>query len=432
MASSRPKVLHGIGHLSLLGHALANLAAAGAGVTAVVIGPGRDDVRAEALRLAPDARIFVQTERLGTAHAVLAARAALEGSFDDVIIAFGDTPLVRPATFARMREAVAQGAAVAALGFEARDPTGYGRLITGPGGLTAIREHKDASAAERAVTFCNAGLMALSGAHALELLDAVKADNSQKEFYLTDVVAAACARALRCAALSADEDEVMGVNDRAQLAQAEALLQKRLRAAAMAGGATLTAPDTVFLAHDTRLGRDVTVGPHVVFGPGVIIEDGVTLHAFTHLEGAHVRAGAGIGPYGRLRPGTVIGAGAKVGNFVEVKNADVGAGAKISHLSYIGDAAVGAGANIGAGVITCNYDGYAKFRTEIGAGAFVGSNASLVAPVKIGAGAYVGSGSVITKDVAPDALGVARGRQSDIAGWAQTFRARQKPRGDKT
>ena len=431
MASHRPKVLHEIGHLSLLGHALANLDAAGASATAVVIGPHRADVAAEALRLCPGARLFVQQARRGTAHAALAARAALAERFDDVLIAFGDTPLVRPGTYARMRAAITQGADVAVLGFEARDPAGYGRLITGAHGLEAIREHKDASAEEREITFCNGGIMALKGAGALALLDSVKPHNAQNEFYLTDAVAAARARGLTCVALSADEDELMGVNDRAQLALAESLLQQRLRAGAMARGATLIAPETVFFAHDTRLGRDVLIEPHVVFGPRVVVEDNVTLHAFTHLEGAHVKAGASVGPYGRLRPGAVIGEKAKVGNFVEIKNADVEAGAKISHLSYIGDARVGAGANIGAGVITCNYDGFSKFHTDIGAGAFIGSNSALVAPVKIGDGAYVGSGSVITKNVAADALGVARGRQEQIVGWGTKFRARQKPKGGK-
>ena len=429
MASDRPKVLHDVAGRSLIVHALASLLASGADKIAVVVGPGREDVAAEARRLAPGALIFTQAERLGTAHAVLAARAALAQGFDDVLVAFADTPLVQAATFTRLRQALAGGAAVAALGFHARDPSGYGRLIVEVGALTAIVEHKDADSVARAIHFCNGGLMALEGARALGLLDAIRPANAQGEYYLTDAVAVACDMGLRCVALDIDEDEIMGVNDRAQLAAAEAVMQRRLRALAMAGGATLVAPDTVFLSHDTRLGRDVIVEPNVVFGLGVAVEDNATIHAFSHLHGAHVHAGAQVGPYARLRPGADIGPGARIGNFVEVKNASVEAGAKVSHLSYIGDARIGAGANIGAGAVTCNYDGFSKFRTDIGAGAFIGSNSSLVAPVSVGARAYVGSGSVVTKNVAADALAVARGRQVEIPGWAAAFRARQKPKG---
>jgi bifunctional UDP-N-acetylglucosamine pyrophosphorylase / glucosamine-1-phosphate N-acetyltransferase len=281
--------------------------------------------------------------------------------------------------------------------------------------------------AERAIKRCNGGPMAIGGARALELLDRVGSDNAQKEFYLTDIVSIAAASGLLAGTYIAGESEVMGVNDRVQLAAAEAVMQARLREKAMREGATLIAPETVFLSHDTRFGRDVLVEPHVVFGRGVAIGDGATIHAFSHLEGASVATGASIGPYARLRPGADIGVGAKVGNFVEIKKASVEAGAKVNHLSYIGDATIGAGANIGAGTITCNYDGFSKFQTNIGAGAFIGSNSALVAPVTIGAGAYVGSGSVITQDVAPDALAVARGRQITKPGWAKAFRAKQKP-----
>jgi bifunctional UDP-N-acetylglucosamine pyrophosphorylase/glucosamine-1-phosphate N-acetyltransferase len=431
MKSSRPKVLHEVGGRSMLAHVLASLGEAGADAVAVVIGPGRDDV-ADAARLAsPGAEIFVQTERLGTAHAVLAARAALARGYDDVLVLFADTPLVTTAALVALRGALAEGAALAALGFEPEDPAGYGRLLIADGRLVAIREHKDATEDERRVGLCNAGLMALSGKDALRLLDAIGNANSQKEFYLTDAVEVSRAAGLKALHVLADKHEVMGVNDRVQLAAAEAIFQARMREAAMRNGATLIAPETVFFSYDTKLGRDVLIEPNVVFLPGCVVEDGAVIHAFTHLEGATVRAGATAGPYARLRPKADLGPKSKVGNFVEIKAAVIGAGAKISHLSYIGDATVGAQANIGAGTITCNYDGFNKARTEIGEGAFVGSNSSLVAPVKIGAGAYVGSGSVITKDVAPDALALARGDQAEKPGWATRFRAAQARRPKK-
>ncbi|WP_158818285.1 bifunctional UDP-N-acetylglucosamine diphosphorylase/glucosamine-1-phosphate N-acetyltransferase GlmU [Methylocapsa sp. S129] len=428
MKSARPKVLHEIAGRTMLAHALGAVAAAGALDVAVVIGPDRDDVAAEALRVAPAAAIFVQARRLGTAHAVLAAREAIARGYDDVLMTYADIPLIRAATLEGLCDSLAHGADVAALGFAARDPAGYGRLVEKDGRLVAIREHKDASEAERAIVLCNAGPMAIAGARALELLDQIGSDNAAGEFYLTDIVAVAAARGFLATTRIASEDEVMGVNDRVQLAAAEAVMQRRLREHAMREGATLIAPDTVFFSHDTKLGRDVLVEPHVVFGKGVEIAEGAIIHAFSHLEGAKVAAKASIGPYARLRPGADIAAGAKVGNFVEIKNASVEAGAKVNHLSYIGDARVGAGANIGAGTITCNYDGFSKFRTDIGAGAFVGSNSALVAPVTIGAGAYIGSGSVVTEDVEPDALAIGRGRQVAKPGWAKAFRARQKPK----
>ncbi len=423
MKSARPKALHEVGGRSMLGHVLASLGAAGAQDVAVVVGPGREDVAQAARRAAAQAEIFIQSERLGTAHAVLAARSALARGCDDLLVLFADTPLVTPATLARLRTALAEGAALVALGFEPADPTGYGRLLVEDGQLVAIREQKDATEAERKVGLCNAGLMALSGQHALALLEAIGNANAQGEFYLTDAVETARKAGLSASFVIADRDEVIGVNDRVQLAAAEAIFQRRMREAAMRDGATLIAPETVFFCVDTKLGRDVLVEPNVVFGPGCVIEDGALIHAFSHLEGAHVRAGASVGPYARLRPGADLGEGAKVGNFVEIKGSIIGAGAKISHLSYIGDALVGPEVNIGAGTITCNYDGFNKFKTEIGAGAFIGSNSSLVAPVKIGAGAFVGSGSVVTRDVAPDALALARGAQVEKPGWAQRFRA---------
>lgn len=424
MRSSRPKVLHEIANASMLAHVLAAVQAAGADGLAVVVGPDRADVAEAVRKAAPDAEIFVQTERLGTAHAVLAARPALERGWDDILIAFADTPLVRPETFRALRDAVASGDAVAALGFEAAVPDGYGRLLVdASGSLVAIREHKDATDSERATRLCNAGLMALSGAQALSLLAAVEATNAQKEFYLTDVVAGARARGLATGYRVAPEAEVQGVNDRVQLAACEATAQARMRENAMRAGVTMIAPDTVYLSADTILGRDVVIEPNVFFAPGVKIGDRVTIRANSHLEGAAVAEGAIVGPFARLRPGAQIGRDAHIGNFVEVKASAIGEGAKANHLAYIGDAAIGARVNIGAGVITCNYDGYSKFRTEVGEDAFIGTNSSLVAPVRVGAGAYVGSGSVVTTDVSPDALAIGRGRQVEKPGWAARFRA---------
>lgn len=423
MKSRLPKVLHKVAGRSMLHHVLAATRAAGATRTAVVVGPGREDVAAEASRIVPDAQVFVQTERLGTAHAVLAARAALEQGADDVLVLYADTPLVRAETLARLRAPLAEGAAVAALGFEPEDPTGYGRLVTSGNELVAIREEKDATTAEKAIRFCNAGLMALAGKDALSILERIGNANSKGEYYLTDAVEIARADGRPAVAAKADADEVAGVNSRIQLAEAEAILQQRLRRAAMAEGVTLIAPETVFFSADTVLGRDVIVEPNVVFGPGVTVGDDVVIHAFCHLEGAHLEPGVSIGPYARLRPGTRLEAGVRIGNFVETKAAHIESGAKVNHLSYVGDAHVGAGANLGAGTITCNYDGFSKYRTEIGAGAFIGVNSALVAPVTIGAGAYVGTGAVITSDVPEDALAIARSRQVVKEGWAREFRA---------
>ena len=425
MKSVVPKVLHRLAGRTMLSHVAASAVAAAATSVAVVVGPGRDDVAAEARKAVPDAEIFVQSERKGTAHAVLAARDAIRRGYDDVLILYADVPLVEPDTLREIRKALAGGAQLVALGFTAADPRGYGRLLTREGELLAIREHKDASDEERAVRLCNSGLMGLDGTRTLSILDQIGRNNAQGEYYLTDAGEVGRAEGHRCVALAAGEQELRGVNDRAQLAAAEAVLQDRLRRQAMLGGATLIAPDTVFLSYDTQLGRDVLVEPHVVFGPGVSVEDGAVIHAFSHLEGAAVGSGASVGPYGRLRPGTGLGEGARVGNFVEIKNAAVGAGAKINHLTYVGDATIGAGANIGAGTITCNYDGYSKFRTEIGARAFVGSNSSLVAPIRIGDGAYVASGSVLTEDVPDDALALGRSRQTTKPGRAAVLRAKR-------
>ncbi len=418
MKSDRPKVLHEAAGRSLLAHAVLAAEAAGTDRLAVIVGPDRDDVAAEVHRNASGAQVFIQRERRGTAHAVLSARGALEQPADDVLVLFADTPLVRPETLGRMRAALADGAAVAVLGFYPQDPAGYGRLIVEGDELAAIREEKDASADEKKIGFCNAGLMALSGAHALSLLDGVGDANVQREFYLTDVVGLARSAGLKTVALVADEEEVQGVNTRVQLAAVEAVAQRRLRQDAMLGGVTMIAPDTVFLSADTVFGRDVLIEPHVVFGPGVSVEDGATIRAYCHLEGAHVGRNVTIGPFARLRPGASLGEGTRIGNFVEIKNAVLDAEVKVNHLAYVGDAHVGAEANIGAGAITCNYDGARKHRTEIGAGAFIGVNAALVAPVTVGEGAYIGTGSVITKNVPADSLAVARARQSVMEGWA--------------
>ena len=424
MDSAMPKVLHRIGGRPLIEHVLAAVRAAGAGRIAVVVGPGREDVAAGALRAAPGAETFIQHERRGTAHAVLAARAALSGG-GDVLVVYGDTPLIRPATLQSLRDALKE-AAVAVLGFRPADPAGYGRLIVENGKLLAIREERDASADEKKIKLCNAGVMAFAGKHALDLLTKIGDDNAKREFYLTDAVALARGSKLSVTVREATEEEVMGVNDKHQLAGAEATLQARLREAALKAGATLVAPETVFLSADTRLARDAVVEPFVVFGPGVTVEEGAVIRSFSHLEGAHVGTGASVGPFARLRPGTKLGEKSRIGNFVEVKAAEFGKGAKANHLAYVGDGSVGEDANIGAGTIFCNYDGFEKHRTEVGKGAFIGSNTALVAPVKVGEGGYVGSGSVITKDVPADALAVARGRQEVKPGWAKDLRGRKK------
>jgi bifunctional UDP-N-acetylglucosamine pyrophosphorylase/glucosamine-1-phosphate N-acetyltransferase len=411
----------------MLAHVLRSVTEAGADDVVVVAGPDQDALIAEAKAVLPSALIAIQTERLGTAHAVLAARSVIASGYDDLLVVFADTPLVKAQTFTLMRGALADRAtAVAVLGFEAGDPSGYGRLVLHEGVLNAIREDRDATETERALRLCNAGLMAIEGKGALKLLDAIGAENSQREYYLTDIVGIARAKGLLARAMIVGEDEVQGVNDRSQLAAAEARLQHRLRARAMNGGATLIDPATVTFCFDTELGQDVVVEPHVVFGPGVRVGNGVLIRSFSHIEGAIIGDHATIGPFARLRPGAELGPEVHIGNFVEIKASTIAVGAKINHLSYIGDASVGARTNIGAGVITCNYDGFAKSRTEIGKLAFIGSNSSLVAPVKIGDGAYIGSGSVITKDVGEGALGLARERQIEKPGWAEAFRTNRR------
>lgn len=424
MKSARPKVMHEIAGLPLLGHVL-KTARTVSDARAVVLGPDMAGAEKLATALDPDAHVHIQAERLGTAHAVLSVDRELLSGFETVLVLYGDTPLITAETLTRLKAALSSGADVAVLGFEAQDPTGYGRLIVSGEKLTAIREEAEASAEEKAIRFCNSGVMALKGAHLPGLLEAIGNGNPKGEYFLTDAVAVALEKGLSAVAIHGEETEFLGVNDRAQLARAESLYQVRRRADAMAGGVTLQDPGTIYFAHDTEIGADCVIEPHVFFGPGVKVGGGVTIKGFSHIEGAEIGHGAVIGPFARLRPGTRLSEKTKVGNFVELKNAEVEEGAKVNHLSYVGDAKVGAKANIGAGTITCNYDGFSKSETVIGANAFVGSNSSLVAPVTIGEGAYVGSGSVITKTVAPGALAVARGRQIEKAGWAERLEQRK-------
>jgi bifunctional UDP-N-acetylglucosamine pyrophosphorylase / glucosamine-1-phosphate N-acetyltransferase len=422
MRSALPKVLHPVAGRPLLAHVLA-AAPKGAGTAlAVVVGPDHGSVAEEVRRLRPDAAIFVQRERLGTAHAVLAAREAIARDADDLLVVFGDTPLISAATFARLRAPLKNGAALAVLGFRAADPTGYGRLLVEGDQLVAIREHADASASERAIKLSNAGVMAFDGRKALQVIEKIGNANAKGEYYLPDAVAIVRQSGWEAVVIETSEDEVRGINTKTQLAEAEQVMQARLRRAALEAGVTLVAPDTVYLSADTTFGSDVIIEPFVVIGPGVSIGDGAVIHSFTHIVESTIGKKASIGPYSRLRPKTSVGEGAKIGNFVETKAATLEAGVKVNHLTYIGDAHVGAAANIGAGTITCNYDGFGKYKTTIGAGAFIGSNTSLVAPVKIGRGAYIGSGSVITSDVPDDALAVERGQQTNREGGAARYR----------
>ncbi len=426
MKSALPKVLHPVAGRPMIGHLLDRLATIEPDRTVVVVSPGMPAV---AEFVAP-AETVIQDPPLGTGHAVMAARASLDGFDGDVLVLFADTPLLTAATMQSL-VAARRGAgdpAVVVLGFRPDDPSDYGRLVTAPnGGLQAIVESKDTDAAQREIGLCNAGIMAIDGKRMFDLLDSIGNDTAKDEYYLTDIVEIARSRGWGCTVVETNDPvEVMGVNSRAGLAEAEAAMQDRLRIAAMNNGATLTAPETVWFCHDTQLGRDVTVGPNVVFGGGVSVGDNVEIRAFCHIDGATIENDAIIGPYARLRPGADIGAHAHVGNFVEIKEARLDEGAKANHLSYIGDSWVGAGANIGAGTITCNYDGFFKSRMEIGAGAFIGSNTALVAPVKIGAGAITGAGSTISKDVPENALSITRAPQEIRPGWAMKYRLRKQ------
>lgn len=425
MKSDMPKVLHKIAGRSMIGHVLAALEPLAPERRVVVISPGQDDVAAE---VAP-ARTVIQTEALGTGDAVRAALGALEGFSGTVLVAFGGDPMFTAETLARLA-AAREGdnpPDVVVLGFQTDNPDRYGRLVQDDDGrLERIVEVSEAHMIDRPVRLYNAGIMAIDGAKLADLLAGLTTDNAKGEYYLTDIVRIARDRGGYVGVVEAPEEETLGVDSRADLARAEALMQVRLRTAAMEAGVTLVAPETVFLAHDTVIGRDTIVHPNVTFGPGVRIGSGVEIKSFCHLEAATVADGAIIGPYARLRPGAEIGLGAHIGNFVEVKAATIGAGAKANHLSYIGDASVGAGANIGAGTITCNYDGFSKFRTEIGAGAFIGSNTALVAPVTIGDGAIIGAGGTVTQSVEADALAVVRGEARVVPGGAARFRSKRQ------
>ena len=432
MKSALPKVLHKIAGRSMLAHVLALAGTAKSDSLAVVVGTGMPEVEAEAKRLAPVAKIFIQNEQRGTADAVLAARAALESHRGDVLVLYADTPLIQPETIQRLRSDLDRGSSIAVLGFRAKDPSGYGRLLTESNGvLIAIREDKEATAEERRINLCNSGVLAFRVANLASVLDKVGNANTKGEYYLTDAVEIARWQNLRSSVVECPEDEVLGVNARDQLATAEAIWQARTRAGFMRDGVTMIAPETVWLSFDTVIGRDVTIEPNVFFGPGVRIEDGAEIRANCHLEGAAIGKGARVGPFARLRPGAKLGQAVHVGNFVEVKNVEMAAGSKANHLAYLGDGTVGAKANIGAGTIFCNYDGFNKHKTEIGAEAFIGSNSALVAPVKIGAGAYIGSGSVITKNVAPGSLALGRAPQEERPGWADKFRTMMGRRKDK-
>jgi len=424
MKSKLPKVLHKVAGLEMVLHVMRAAQSAKGGDIALVVGHGADRVRAAAESFMPGVRTFVQEERLGTAHAVLAARDAIAEGYDDVLVMFGDTPLVEAETLVRMREGLAAGLDVVVMGFRTERPAGYGRLIEKDGALLAIREDKDCSEAERRITFCNGGLMAIAGRHLPGLLEAVGKDNAKGEYYLTDIVSIANDRGLKVSAVEAAYENVLGINNRSELAEAEAIWQERKRREMMLSGVTLVAPETVFFSFDTAIGADTVIEPNVFFGPGVVIDGGAAIHAYSHIEGAHIATGASIGPFARLRPGADIMEKAKVGNFCEIKKTRLGPGAKVPHLSYVGDAVVGAKANIGAGAITCNYDGYGKSLTEIGEGAFVGTNSSLVAPLIIGEGAYIASGSVITDDVPADALAFGRARQVTREGRGKLLRVK--------
>ena len=417
MESAIPKVLHPLAGRPMLAHLLSTLKELDLGPIVVVTSPGMDAVNA----VAKPHPAVIQKEQLGTGHAVLAAKDALKGHGGDVLVLFGADPLISAATIENLLAAREQKKPpaprpdIVVLGFETENPDQYGRLVTTlDGALEAIVETADATPEQLEITFCNSSVMLISGEHAWGLLGRVGNDNAKGEFYLTDIVALAREDGLMCAVVTGDGKELLGIDSRADLACAEAFVQKQLRRAAMDGGATLLDPDSVYFSFDTQIGRDVIIGPHVAFGPGVVVADNVTIRAFSHIEGAEIASGAIIGPFARLRPGANIAHDVHIGNFVEIKNAVIETGAKINHLAYVGDARVGAKANIGAGTITCNYDGFAKHQTDIGKAAFIGSNTALVAPVKVGDGAVIGAGSVITKDVAADALAVTRAAQKEI------------------
>lgn len=423
MNSDLPKVLHPVAGEAMLIHAMAAGAALDPARVVVVAGHGAEAVRTAVLAHDPEAQVVIQAEQMGTAHAVAQAAPALDGFAGDAVVLYGDTPFIRPETLARMAQARARHDIVV-LGFEAADPGRYGRLVMADDDLERIVEFKDATEAERAITLCNSGVVMAAAPVLFDLVEAVGNDNAAGEYYLTDIVTLARARGLSATAVTCAEAETLGVNSRAELAGAEAAFQARARAEALETGVTLPAPETVHFARDTVVGRDAVIEPYVVFGPGVTVESGALIRSFSHLEGCHVSRGAVVGPYARLRPGAELSEDVRIGNFVEIKNALLAEGAKVNHLSYIGDAEIGEGSNIGAGTVTCNYDGVFKHRTTIGKGVFIGSDTMLVAPVTVGDGAMTGSGSVISRDVEPGALALARARQENKPGFATRFFAR--------
>ncbi len=421
MKSRLPKVMHRLANRPMILHVLAALEPLGPQRVVVVVAPGMEEV---AKAVAPQALTAIQSPALGTGHAVASAREALKGFTGDVVVLNGDGPLITSETVAALlKERKASGAAAVVGGMRPASPGAYGRLVLDKSGnLEAIVEAGEATPEQAAIGLCNSGLWAIDGARLFDLVDAIGKDNAKGEYYLTDIVAIARKRGFSCRVVEGSAEEFAGVNSRAELADAEAALQQRYRSAAMAEGVTLTAPETVYFSADTRIGRDTVIGPNVVFGPGVTLGEGVEIHAFSHIVGATVGDGCIVGPFARLRPGADLGEHVHIGNFVEIKNARLDTGAKANHLSYIGDSFVGAGANIGAGTITCNYDGFDKWRTRIGAGAFIGSNTALVAPVTVGDGAIIGAGSVITRDVAEGALAIGRGPQVEKSGRAKAWR----------
>ncbi len=428
MKSTQSKVMHPLGGRPMINHLLATLGKMEIDKTVVVVGPDMADLEAA---VAPH-KTAVQHERLGTGDALKTGMAALESCDGDILVLYGDTPLLSQQTLNAMLEARRTGKgplcpSVVVLGFAPQDPGTYGRLVMDEddGELMAIIEAADASQEELANELCNSGVMCFDGALLPQFLPRLKNDNAKEEYYLTDCVALAREDGFGCTVVFGEEEELIGVNSRSDLAQVETLFQDACRDRAMKGGATLLDPSTVYFSFDTKIGRDVVIEPNVHFGPGVNIADNVTIKSFCHIEGASIATGATVGPFARLRPGTRLAEDTKVGNFVEIKNTDIKAGAKISHLSYVGDAKVGQGANIGAGTITCNYDGFAKHKTDIGAGAFIGSNTALVAPLSIGEGAIIGAGSTVTRDVAQDAIVTARGEQKALENAAPRYRAKK-------
>jgi bifunctional UDP-N-acetylglucosamine pyrophosphorylase/glucosamine-1-phosphate N-acetyltransferase len=433
MKSELPKVLHQVGGRAMLDWVIAAVRGAGVSRIVVVAPNSAPALNAHVEKALGSGAIAVQDPPLGTGHAVRAAEAALAGFDSDAVVLYGDGPMIQASRVAELFDARAARGGMTILGFNAADPFGYGRLIVdGDGALARIVEEKDASDAERAVKLCNSGVICADAKTLFGLLAKVKNDNAKGEYYLTDVPALARAEGVATRVVMADESETLGVNSRAELAKAEAVFQARARQAAMDAGVTLIDPSSVFFSYDTEIAADVVVEPNVFFGPGVKIGKGARIKTSCRLEGAEVGPGAQLGPFAQLRPGAKLGAGSHIGNFVEVKNANIGEGAKANHLAYVGDADVGARANLGAGTITCNYDGFDKHRTTIGADAFIGSDTALVAPVTIGDGAYTGTGSVITKDVPPGALGVGRARQENIEGWAERNRAKHQKKKDET